>query len=67
MKILNYYVHAGVEKHCDGSFTIFGTIESCVDITYKIRYYDYSFKEALKNFKQDLKKQAINESQFVAQ
>ena len=67
MKILEYYVHGGVEKHYDGSFTIYGTIESCTDITCKMRYYDYSFEQALKNFKQLLKEKAIYESQFVAQ
>ena len=40
MKILNYYLHGGVKKHYDGSFTIYGTIEAITDELFKIRYYD---------------------------
>jgi len=65
MKILNYYLHGGVEKHTDGSFTICGTIEAINDELFKIRYYDYSFKEARKLFKEAIKEKAIELSQFV--
>ena len=58
MKILNYYLHGGVEKHYDGSFTIYGTIEAITEELFKIRYYDYSFKEARKLFKEAIKKRS---------
>ena len=65
MKILNYYLHGGVEQHYDGSFTMYGTIEAITDELFKIRYYDYSFTEARKLFKEAIKEKAIELSQFV--
>jgi len=65
MKILNYYLHGGVEKHYDGSFTIFGTIEALTDELFKIRYYDCSFVAARKSFKKAIKAKAIELSQFI--
>lgn len=67
MKILNYYKHCNVEKHYDGSFTIFGTIESITDIRVKQRYYDYTIEEAAKHFRRYLKEEAKKESIFVSQ
>ena len=57
-KKLNWYTSGGVEKHYDGSFTIFGYIENNDEeevMSYKMRYMDYDFKEALDKFKIDLK------------
>ena len=41
-------IHAGIEKHNNGSFTMFGSI--CGD-TFKMTYFDYSLSEARKLFK----------------
>ena len=65
MKILNYYLHAGVEQHYDGSFTMYGTIEAITDELFKMRYYDYTFTEARKLFKKAIKEKAIELTQFV--
>ena len=44
---------------------MYGTIEAITDELFKIRYYDYSFTEARKLFKEAIKKEAIELSQFV--
>lgn len=44
----NVMINAGVEKHNNGSFTMFGSI--CGD-TFKMTYFDYSLSEARKLFK----------------
>ena len=49
MKHPDYYRHGGVEKHHDGSFTIYGTIENPEPTLFKQRYYDYTIESALKN------------------
>ena len=57
-KKLNWYTAGGVEKHHDGSFTLFGYIENNNEeqvMSYKMRYMDYDFKTALNKFKGDLK------------
>ena len=57
-KKLNWYTAGGVEKHHDGSFTLFGYIENNNKeeiMSYKMRYMDYDFKTALDKFKGDLK------------
>ena len=58
MAKLSYYRSGGVEKHSDGSFTLFGYIEnkkSGEDVAgYKMRYMGYSLKNAKEMFKSDL-------------
>ena len=56
---LNVYQAGGVEKHPDGSFTIFGYIENQtkgLDIArHKVRYFDFSLKDARKKHLRELK------------
>ena len=58
MAKLSYYRSGGVEKHSDGSFTLFGYIENKKtgeDVAgYKMRYIGYSLKNAKEMFKSDL-------------
>jgi hypothetical protein len=58
MAKLRYYRSGGVEKHSDGSFTLFGYIENKKtgeDVAgYKMRYMGYSLKEAKEMFKSNL-------------
>jgi len=58
-KNLEAYLSGGIEKHIDGSFTIYGYIdnlESGEEIgRHRCSYMDYSIKEARKRFKIELK------------
>ena len=57
MKNLSYYLSGGMDKHTDGSFTVYGYIENKEGeevATHKCRYMDYSIKEAKARFKQEL-------------
>ena len=58
-KNLEAYLSGGIEKHIDGSFTIYGYIdnlESGEEIgRHRCRYMDYSIKEARERFKIELK------------
>ena len=65
MKHPNYYRHGGVEKHHDGSFTIYGTIENPEPTLFKQRYYDYTIESALKNFDVQIKQES--EKYFVGE
>ena len=47
------YTHAAIEKHHNGSFTMFATIEP-YDIPFKKTFYDYPIAEARRIFKNDL-------------
>ena len=51
------YIHAGMEKHHDGSFTVFGTYNDKTTgaTRYKKRFYDYTIKQARDIVKADLK------------
>lgn len=54
----NYYLHGGIEKHHDGSFTIYGTYydyQIGSDVLYHKRYYYYSVSEAIKLAKNEIK------------
>jgi len=56
-KNLTSYLSGGVEKHTDGSFTIYGYIENKNGdevAMHKIRYFDYPISDARKMFKIDL-------------
>ena len=56
-KSLISYLSGGVEKHNDGSFTIYGYIENKNGdevAMHKIRYFDYPISDARKMFKIDL-------------
>ena len=65
MKHPNYYRHGGVEKHHDGSFTIYGTIENPEPTLFKQRYYDYTIESALKDFYIQIKQES--EKYFVGE
>ena len=55
---LIYYRSGGIEKHTDGSFTLFGYVENKNEeevARYKMRYMDYNVDQALTKFKIDLK------------
>ena len=58
MTTLNHYRAGGVEKHSDGSFTLFGYIENKEtgeDVAgHKMRYMGYSFKDAKEMFQSNL-------------
>ena len=58
----NIQIRDGVEKHYNGSFTMYGEI--CGD-TFKQTYYDYSLTEARKLFKAAIMKES--EKYFVNQ
>jgi len=56
-KNLESYLTGGVEKHSDGSFTIYGYIDNKDGeevAMHKMRYYDYPISDARKMFKIDL-------------
>jgi hypothetical protein len=56
-KSLTSYLSGGIEKHTDGSFTIYGYIENKNGdevAMHKIRYFDYPISDARKMFKIDL-------------
>ena len=56
-KNLTSYLSGGIEKHTDGSFTIYGYIENKNGdevAMHKIRYFDYPISDAIKMFKIDL-------------
>jgi hypothetical protein len=55
-------IAGGVEKHQNGSFTMFGTIEGQL---YKQTYYDYTLAEAVQLFKKSIKKES--EKYFIGQ
>jgi len=48
-------IAGGVEKHLNGSFTMFGTIEGEL---YKKTYYGYTLAEAVPLFKKSIKKES---------
>ena len=55
---LIYYRGGGIEKHNDGSFTLFGYVENKNEeevARYKMRYIDYNVDQAITKFKIDLK------------
>ncbi len=49
-------IHGGVEKHQNGSFTMFGTIEG--ELYKQTYFYDYSISEARKHFKKAINKES---------
>ena len=56
-KNLTSYLSGGVEKHTDGSFTIYGYIDNKDGeevAMHKMRYFDYSIGDARRMFKIDL-------------
>jgi len=48
-------LHGGVEKHHDGSFTMYATIND-IDLFHQ-RYFDYTFEEARPLFKEALQEE----------
>ena len=50
------YLHGGVEKHRNGSFTMYATIEP-YEILFKQTYFYYGIKEAMQRFKESLKEE----------
>ena len=48
-------LHGGVEKHQDGSFTMYATIQD--NVLFHKRYYFYTLAEARKLFKKALQKE----------
>jgi hypothetical protein len=61
MKNNNYHLHGGVEKHSDGSFTIYGSYYDYSigsDVLYHKRFYDFDISEARKITKEQLRKLA---------
>tara|TARA_R100001510_G_C7504546_1_gene106819 strand:- start:248 stop:535 length:288 start_codon:yes stop_codon:yes gene_type:complete len=56
---LNFYQTGGVERHPDGSFSVFGYIQNETtgeDIArHKVKYFDYSLKDARRKHQQELK------------
>ena len=58
----NIQINGGVERHYNGSFTMYGSI--CGE-TFKQTYYDYSLAEARRLFKKAINKES--EKYFVDQ
>ena len=56
-------INGGVEKHRDGGFVMFATIQD--DITFGIKYIGYSFEEARERFKKALQKET--DSYFIGE
>ena len=56
-------LHGGVEKHIDGSFTLFATIQD--SILFHKKYMGYDFPEALSMFREAL--QIETDKYFIAQ
>ena len=55
---LFFYRSSGIEKHNDGSFTLFGYVENKNEeevARYKMRYIDYNVEQAIRKFQIDLK------------
>ena len=48
-------INGSYEKHPDGSFTIYATIQD--NVLFHQRYFDYTYEEALPLFKKALQKQ----------
>lgn len=48
-------LHGGVEKHHDGSFTMYATIQN--NVLFHKRYFDYTIAEARKLFKESLQQE----------
>ena len=48
-------LHGGVEKHQDGSFTMYATIQD--NVLFHKRYFDYTLEEARPLFKKALQKE----------
>jgi hypothetical protein len=48
-------LHGGVEKHIDGSFTMYATIQD--DVLFHQRYYYYTIAEARSLFKEALQEE----------
>jgi hypothetical protein len=48
-------LHGGVEKHIDGSFTLFATIQD--SILFHKKYMGYDFPEALSMFREALQQE----------
>lgn len=58
MNKLNYCLSGGMEKHTDGSFTVYGYIENKEGeevARHKCRYMDYTIAEARARLKEELK------------
>jgi glutamate 5-kinase len=56
-KNLKVCLHGGVEKHFDGSFTMYAHIENKDDEevgTHHVRYMDYTLSQAKQRFKSEL-------------
>ena len=47
------HIHGGVEKHRNGSFTMYATIEP-YEILFKQAYFEYGISEAMQRFKNSL-------------
>lgn len=61
MKNTNYQLHGGIEKHTDGSFTIYGSYYDYAigsDVLYHKRFYYFDISEARKITKEQLRKLA---------
>ena len=43
------YINNGYERHTDGSFTLYATIEN--QDSFKMRYMDYTLEQAIERFK----------------
>ena len=48
-------IRGGIEKHKDGGFVMYATIQD--EITFGIKYIGYSFENAKKRFKKALQKE----------
>ena len=50
------YKHGGIEKHRNGSFTMYATIEP-YGILFKQTYFDYGIEEAMDRFHEKLQEE----------
>ena len=48
-------IHGAIEKHKDGGFVMYATIQD--EITFGIKYIGYKFEDARKRFKKALQKE----------
>jgi len=65
MKHPDFHQLGGVERHHDGSFTIYGVIENPDRTIFSQRFYDYNFEDARERFQKELKKES--EKYFVGE
>lgn len=60
-----YYIHGGVQKNRDGSFTLFGTVCGDGGYLFKRQYYYYTLRDAKIKFEDAIKKEVQEHGTFT--